>query len=146
MAIPESQLETWSRQGTTDSATALYERIRNALQNDAALRNRNFEVFLQGSYRNSTNIRGDSDVDVVAMLTDTYMPEYGALDAYTRSVVEGRSNSATYTHADFRRDVLSAIRRAFPTHSRPPSWVSGRTPRRADRRSTGSVPRRETGT
>ena len=140
MAIPESQLETWSRQGTTDSATALYERIRNALQNDAALRNRNFEVFLQGSYRNSTNIRGDSDVDVVAMLTDTYMPEYGALDAYTRSVVEGRSNSATYTHTDFRRDVLSAIRSAFPTHNVTEGGKSIKIPRTSNNIPADVVP------
>lgn len=140
MAIPESQLETWSRQGTTDSATALYERIRNALQNDAALRNRNFEVFLQGSYRNSTNIRGDSDVDVVAMLTDTYMPEYGALDAYTRSVVEGRSDSATYTHTDFRRDVLSAIRRAFPMHNITEGGKSIKIPRTSNNIPADVVP------
>ena len=140
MAIPESQLETWSRQGTTDSATALYERIRNALQNDAALRNRNFEVFLQGSYRNSTNIRGDSDVDVVAMLTDTYMPEYGALDAYTRSVVEGRSDSATYTHTDFRRDVFSAIRRAFPTHNVTEGGKSIKIPRTSNNIPADVVP------
>ena len=140
MAIPESQLETWSRQGTTDSATALYERIRNALQNDAALRNRNFEVFLQGSYRNSTNIRGDSDVDVVAMLTDTYMPEYGALDAYTRSVVEGSSNSATYTHTDFRRDVLIAIRRAFPMHNITEGGKSIKIPRTSNNIPADVVP------
>jgi hypothetical protein len=140
MAIPESQLETWSRQGTTDSASALYERIRTALQNDAALRNRNFEVFLQGSYRNSTNIRGDSDVDVVAMLTDTYMPEYGALDAYTRSVVEGRSSSATYTLTDFRRDVSSAIRRAFPTHNITEGGKSIRIPRTSNNIPADVVP------
>lgn len=129
MAIPENQLETWSRQGATASASALYERIRAALQNDAALRGRNFEVFLQGSYRNSTNIRGDSDVDVVAMLTDTYMPEYGALDAYTRSVVEGRSSSATYTLTDFRRDVTDAIRCVFPAHSITEGGKSIKIPR-----------------
>jgi hypothetical protein len=140
MTIPVNQLETWSRQGTTDSATVLYERIRNALQNDAALRNRNFDLFLQGSYRNSTNIRGDSDVDVVAMLTDTYMPEYGALDPYTRSVVEGRSNSATYTHTDFRRDVLSAICRAFPTHNITEGGKSIKIPRTSNNIPADVVP------
>lgn len=80
MGIPESQLQTWSNQGATASSSALYERIRAALRNDAALHGRNFEVFLQGSYRNSTNIRGDSDVDVVVKLTDTYMPDYSLLD------------------------------------------------------------------
>lgn len=117
MAIPESQLETWSRQGAMASASAIYERVQSALLNDAALAPRNFDVFLQGSYRNSTNIHGDSDVDVVVQLNDTYMPEYGALDAYTRSIVEGHSSAATYTLTDFRRDVSNAIRRAFPTHN-----------------------------
>lgn len=116
MGIPENQLQTWSHQGATTSASALYERIRNALQADAALAGRNFEVFLQGSYLNSTNIRGDSDVDVVVKLNDTYMPDYSLLDTYTRNRLEGGSGSATYSLTDFRRDVSSAIRRAFPMH------------------------------
>lgn len=140
MAIPESQLDTWSRQGTTASATALYERIRTALQNDTALQGRNFDVFLQGSYRNSTNIRGDSDVDVIAMLTDTYMPEYGALDAYTKTAVEGSSGSATYTLTDFRRDVSNAIRRAFPSHNITEGGKSIKIPRTSNNIPADVVP------
>lgn len=37
MPIPVSQLETWSLR-TTASASARYERLREVLQNDAALR------------------------------------------------------------------------------------------------------------
>ena len=87
MAIPENQLETWSRQGATASATALYERIRTALKNDTALQGRDFDVFLQGSYRNSTNIYGDSDVDVVAMLKETFKPDYDYLDESSKALV-----------------------------------------------------------
>ena len=140
MAIPESQLTTWSRQGTTDSASVLYERIRLSLQNDAALRNRSFEVFLQGSYRNRTNVRGDSDVDVVAMLTDTYMPEYGALDTYTRGVVEGRASAATYSLTDFRRDVSSAIRSAFSAHNITDGGKSIKIPRTSNNIPADVVP------
>lgn len=132
MAIPESQLQTWSNQGATASASALYERIRAALQADAALSARNFEVFLQGSYRNNTNIRGDSDVDVVVKLNDTYMPDYSQLDTYTRSIVEGRASSATYTLTDFRRDVSNAIRRAFPAHTITEGGKSIKIPRTAN--------------
>lgn len=140
MAIPETQLDTWSRQGATASATALYERIRMALKNDTALQGRKFDVFLQGSYRNSTNIHGDSDVDVVAMLTDTYMPEYGALDAYTRSAIEGSSSSATYTLTDFRRDVSNAIRRAFPIHAITEGGKSIKIPRTSNNIPADVVP------
>jgi hypothetical protein len=114
MGIPESQLETWSHQGATTSASAFCKRIRTALQNDATLAIRNFEMFLQGSYRSSTNIHGDSDVDVVVTLNETYMPEYGRLDAYTRNGAKGRTQSASYHFTDFRRDVSNAIRHAFP--------------------------------
>lgn len=140
MAIPESQLQTWSHQGATASASALYERIRTALQADAALAARNFDVFLQGSYRNSTNIRGDSDVDVVVKLNDTYMPEYGLLDTYTRGIVESRSNSATYTLTDFRRDVSNAIRRAFPAHTITEGGKSIKIPRTANNIPADVVP------
>lgn len=117
MTIPESQFETWAHQGTTEGASALYYRIDAALHADPVLSSRNFEVFLQGSYRNSTNIRGDSDVDVVVKLNDTYMPEYGRLDPYTKAMVELAENPATYGYFNFRQDVSNAIHRAFPHHA-----------------------------
>lgn len=140
MAIPENQLQTWSHQGATASASALYERIRTALQNDTALRGRNFEVFLQGSYRNSTNIRGDSDVDVVAMLRDTFKPDYSQLNEYTRATVQASHQDATYTLEDFRRDVSNAIRRAFPTHAITEGGKSIKIPRTANNIPADVVP------
>jgi hypothetical protein len=140
MAIPESQLQTWSNQGAIASASALYERIRAALQADAAAFARTFDVFLQGSYRNSTNIRGDRDVDVVVKLNDTYMPDYSLLDTYTRSIVEGRASSATYTLTDFRRDVSSAIRRAFPAHNITEGGKSIKIPRTSNNIPAAVVP------
>ncbi|MDR1349525.1 MAG: nucleotidyltransferase [Zoogloeaceae bacterium] len=140
MTIPENQLETWSRQGATASASALYERIRNALQNDVALRNRNFEVFLQGSYRNSTNIRGDSDVDVVAMLRDAFKPDYSRLSDYARASVQAGHQDATYDLPDFRRDVSNAIRRAFPTHAITEGGKSIKIPRTSNNIPADVVP------
>lgn len=140
MTIPENQLQTWSRQGATASASAIYDRIRTALQQDAVLASRNFEVFLQGSYRNNTNIYGDSDVDVVVMLTETYMPDYTRLDVYTRGIVEGRAQPATYTFTDFRRDVANAMRRAFPTHSITEGGKSIKIPRTANNIPADVVP------
>jgi hypothetical protein len=75
MPIPESQLETWSRQGAGVTAKNTHEAIRRALaaDEDSRLRDADFEVYLQGSYRNDTNTRGDSDVDVVAQLNSTFV-------------------------------------------------------------------------
>lgn len=140
MAIPENQLETWSHQGATASATALYERIRTALKNDNALQGRNFDVFLQGSYRNSTNIYGDSDVDVVAMLKETFKPDYDYLDESSKALVKLGHVDATYTLTDFRRDVSSAIRRAFPIHAITEGGKSIKIPRTSNNIPADVVP------
>jgi len=140
MAIPENQLETWSRQGATASASALYERIQNALQNDAVLAPRNFDVFLQGSYRNSTNIRGDSDVDVVVMLRDAFKPDYSLLNDYARASVQAGLQDATYDLPEFRSDVSNAIRRAFPSHNITEGGKSIKIPRTSNNIPADVVP------
>lgn len=140
MGIPESQLETWSHQGATASATAIYERVKRALEQDPVLEQRDFEVFLQGSYRNGTNIHGDSDVDVVVKLNETYMPDYNRLDPYTQSVKKAGAVPATYTFSDFRRDVSSAIRRAFPNHNITEGGKSIKIPRTSNNIPADIVP------
>jgi hypothetical protein len=72
MPIPESQLETWSRIGAVTTAKQTYESVRNALEAHNWPSNVQYEVYLQGSYKNDTNIRGDSDVDIVVQLNSLY--------------------------------------------------------------------------
>ena len=63
MPIPESQLETWSHQGSIAQSSATHNSIRNVLvAGGTPYAGRTFEVFLQGSYGNSTNIYAESDV------------------------------------------------------------------------------------
>ena len=66
MKIPENQLRTWSQLGAQARSQRTYQSIRNALDRHVwppAMGSPS--VYLQGSYRNHTNIAGDSDVDVV---------------------------------------------------------------------------------
>src|SRR5215469_14994830 len=59
--IPEAQLATWSNQGGTQNSIAAHKSIRSALEAlDSPIHDRDFEIFLQGSYKNSTNIRADN--------------------------------------------------------------------------------------
>src|SRR6266850_3223678 len=66
MTIPLAQLETWSGQGSVTQSKNTYATVKAALEDaNANYTNRNFKVFLQGSYGNDTNIWAESDVDVV---------------------------------------------------------------------------------
>jgi hypothetical protein len=64
-----------------------------------------YEVYLQGSYKNDTNIRGDSDVDIVAQLNSTF---YSNLSEDEKRWL-GLS-PATHGWSQFRVDVLRALR------------------------------------
>src|SRR4029450_1975896 len=72
MAIPTTQLDTWSHQGAIATAQATHVSVRAALSHAQSLiRTHDYEVFLQGSYRNATNIYAESDVDIVVQLKET---------------------------------------------------------------------------
>lgn len=105
MGIPESQLETWSHQGAVTTAKATHESIRNALNSYEWANGVDFEVYLQGSYKNDTSIRGDMDVDIVIQLNSVY---YNNLSEEQKRDL--RLSSASYGWNDFRVDVLKALK------------------------------------
>ncbi len=117
MAIPESQLETWSHQGSITQSSATYATIKRALEaSDTKYSNKSYEVFLQGSYGNDTNIYAESDVDVVIRLDSTFHYDIGALTPAERATFEtAYPAAADYKYADFKRDVLAALEKSFGT-------------------------------
>lgn len=109
MTIPESQLETWSHQGAVITAKITADSIKNSLNiyNDR-LERIDFKTYLQGSYKNNTNIRGDSDVDVVAQLNSTF---YSNLSEEQQRQL-GLSPAA-YGWSEFRADVIKALKNYY---------------------------------
>jgi hypothetical protein len=106
MPIPESQLETWSHQGAITTAKATADSVKRALDSyENWPEGVKYEVYLQGSYKNDTNIRGDSDVDVVAQLNSTF---YSNLSDEQRGIL--RLTPASYGWANFKTDVLKALK------------------------------------
>ena len=109
MPIPEQQLKIWSRRGAVVTLKRTHEAIRRALRERDALHNRNYEVYLQGSYRNSTNVRGTSDVDVVAQINDVFFSNKNHLPPEQREAHRRAYGSATYRLEQFREDVITAL-------------------------------------
>jgi len=110
MTIPESQLETWARQGAIATAKLTADSIKNALNSFSYWQPNgiDFEVYLQGSYKNDTNIRGDSDVDVVAQLNSSFSSNLSESQKQILGLTP-----ASYTWSDFRSDVLQALRNYY---------------------------------
>ena len=114
MAIPESQLDTWSHLGSVTQSAATYETIRNVLaDSQSPYYQRSFTIFLQGSYGNDTNVYRDSDVDIVIRLNDTYYYENNDLGEGQRANFTRAFSAATYNYNDFKADVVSWLAQKF---------------------------------
>jgi hypothetical protein len=114
MAIPESQLETWSHQGSVAQSSATYQTIRSALvANDSGYADKSFEVFLQGSYGNDTNIYAESDVDVVIRLDSTFRYDADRLTETDKNAFRSYVAPVTYTFDQFKAAVLAQLQHRF---------------------------------
>lgn len=114
MPISESQLETWSHQGSIQQSSATYQTVRSALLSDkAAYKDKDFEVFLQGSYGNDTNIYAESDVDTVIQLNSIYGYDTSALPPNQLAAFQKVFSSATYSFGEFKTGVVNRLTNVF---------------------------------
>lgn len=105
MTIPEEQLTSWSRQGAIELSKTTHESIRNAIDKyNGWPTDVTKEVYLQGSYRNDTNIRGDSDVDVVIELTSIFWNNLTTIEKGQLGF-----STSTYTLQEFKNSVIDAL-------------------------------------
>ncbi|OKO73743.1 hypothetical protein AC629_36380 [Bradyrhizobium sp. NAS80.1] len=113
--IAESQLDIWASQGPTSQFTDTYDRIRsNLLDKGVPYPLAKTEVFLQGSYKNDTNVYGDSDVDIVLCYTGGFYKDLSRLSVEDRRAYDALSNGpAKYDYDDFKRDAAQYITRLY---------------------------------
>lgn len=120
MSIPESQLDTWSRQGSITQSAETYATIKRALENpNAVYDSRNFKVFLQGSYGNDTNIYAESDVDVVIRYDGAFFHDVDKLPPDQQTAFHAAYSKGTYPYNTFRSHVDAALKAAFGDSVKP---------------------------
>lgn len=114
MAISEGQLETWSHQGSVQQSAATYQSIKKILEDPRApYAKRSFDVFLQGSYGNDTNVWAESDVDVAICLTSVHYTDTDSLNADEKARYEADRSPAEYSFRDFKSEVLAWLKANF---------------------------------
>lgn len=64
MSIPSDVLINWSKPGKSDNSKITYEKLGSVINSKLY---DNHELFLQGSYHNTTHVKENSDIDVVVL-------------------------------------------------------------------------------
>ena len=120
-----SQLSRAPSESERAKAARTHNEIRAHLESDPALGKYQVDTFLQGSYKNSTNVVADSDIDL-GSLTESFFhfdlqnlpskPLFGATTSL-RAIAERAISPTTLTFADYRRAVLGSLCRKYGTSS-----------------------------
>jgi hypothetical protein len=109
MSIPETQLAIWSHQGSIVNSAATANSIKDAINSFTGFpADIGFDVYLSGSYKNDTNIYGESDVDVVVELTSTFYHNLSQQQAKGIGI-----SPATYSTGEFKRSVIHCLEQKF---------------------------------
>jgi predicted nucleotidyltransferase len=113
MAIREEQLVSWA-QPLSETQDTRCEKAVSEIQ--AVLRARfgnDISFIRQGSHKNRTNIRHDSDVDIAVVYDSHFWPELSALSEEDKELHRITRSPGTYPFSDFKRDVHTALEEKF---------------------------------
>ncbi len=109
MAATATEVGNWAAAGTRDAMARTYAAAKLAIAGNDDLKARNIEVFLQGSYANATNIRGDADVDIVVMLKSSWIADTSLLAPAQKQAYDRDHHFVSYGAAQLRRDTIKAL-------------------------------------
>jgi len=104
----EEQFREWAKPpGKTeeDRCKNAESAIRNASKASDKLRERSVSVFTQGSYRNNTNVRKDSDVDIGIRCGTTFINDYPE----GTTAGDFGFSSSDYRYEQFKNEVEEAL-------------------------------------
>jgi hypothetical protein len=109
MAIPEATLQGWARPGAVEASKRTLEAVRAALDAYPWPPEYTYAVYLHGSYRNYTNLRGESDVDIVAELRSSFSSDLSFLSQPEQAAFRASYPDPRGDWSDFRQHALTAL-------------------------------------
>ena len=100
--------------GAQVTSKETYATVKLALESTyAGYADKKYNVFLQGSYGNDTNIYKESDVDVVIRLDSIFTYDINNLPPDQKIAFQAAHPAAMYTHTHFRHHVLEVLYNRF---------------------------------
>ena len=125
MPIPEEQLQRWASapsktemQKIKRTKEIVEQALKDHLDIDEIKRQHSlsafdYDVYLQGSYANSTNIRFDSDVDIVVQLNSVFGSDKSQLTEGEIKLHETHYSDSKYKFLQYKQDLFDAMVKSF---------------------------------
>lgn len=112
MKISEDQFKIWATAPSAIKYITTRQKVEKVLTDKFG---GNIKVYLQGSYKNSTNTRSESDVDIVVEYTPGYYPGFFGMSEEQIAQYHARTTKHNYTFSQFKLDVYTTLLNQFPS-------------------------------
>lgn len=111
MRITDEILLKWSAIGSTDLSKYGYDFVKNRLESLDFIKSnsQDFEIYLQGSYANHTNIRRESDVDIALQYNGVFRYDDSKLDAVTKQKRNNAFVRADMTFEQYKTKIFNEL-------------------------------------
>ncbi len=113
MNVSEDRINLWARpiseteeEKCSHAINQITEAVRKRFGNTV-------RIIHQGSHRNRTNVRADSDVDLAAVYTDSYFSDITALAFVDQEAHWNNLIPATYSFDQYKQDVHQLLQKEF---------------------------------
>jgi len=108
MADWETTFNAWAQppgQAEQERCANAEQGIKNAIKASNILNNRDIRVFAQGSYRNNTNVKKESDVDIAVVCYDVFFGDLPAGKTWENFGIR----DGNYDYSQFKNEVRQAL-------------------------------------
>jgi len=109
----EQTFRNWSKpsgDNECDKQESAERMIGDAIRAYDPLKQRDIKIIPQGSYRNNTNVRQESDLDICVCCMEPFFDDYTVAD-YGR--LDAGNYAHPYTYAEFKNEVQAALEEKF---------------------------------
>ena len=113
MPVSQWQVDQWGQppdERSEEKCQRTAERIKQVISGHFGS---SVELYLQGSYRNRTNVKTDSDVDIVAEHTGYFFHDISALSPDDQARYNQSRTPASYKFEQFKIDMHNLLIREF---------------------------------
>lgn len=113
MNITEEQLARWAKAPSETEEGKCQNAVSQITDAIRAKFGNSVSIILQGSYKNRTNVRLDSDVDIVVRHNDFYFSDVSGMSESDKQKFWADFTSASYTFSQFKNDIQTVLVNKF---------------------------------
>ena len=115
MTVSRDQIERWGNapsESEEGKCQKIVEQVKETIRDHFG---NSVYIYLQGSYKNRTNVRMESDVDIVIENPNYYFPNTYSLNDEEKRKFEAAFSPAIYPFESFKSDVHRLLQNQFGT-------------------------------